>query len=143
MNIYTKPSDLSSGGQHVILEAIECLMRLAHNNAKTKGFWEDYEKALAVIDAHLNEAASDKYVLDTKLGKIALVQSELGEMTEGVRKPGPDQHLPEFTQEEVEAADAFIRLLDYSDKFGLRFAEAVLAKMEFNAGRPHMHGKGA
>jgi hypothetical protein len=60
-----------------------------------------------------------------------------------VRKPGPDQHCPDFTSEEIEAADALIRLFDYAQEWGLRLAEAVTAKMEYNASRPYKHGKGA
>lgn len=72
---------------------------------------------------------------------IALLHSELSEMLEGVRKPGPDQHCPSYTAEEIEAADVLIRLFDYAWGHKLRLAEAVIAKMEFNASRPHKHGK--
>lgn len=64
--------------------------------------------------------------------KIALMHSELSEMLEGVRKNLPDSHLPEFKSEEVEAADLFIRLLDYCGWRKLRFAEAVQAKLRYN-----------
>lgn len=72
---------------------------------------------------------------------IALLHSELSEMLEAVRKPGPDHHCPQFTNEEIEAADVLIRLLDYCQGHHLRLAEATLAKMAFNASRPHKHGK--
>lgn len=42
-----------------------------------------------------------------------LMASELAEAMEGVRKNLQDEHLPEFTSEEVEIADAIIRALDY------------------------------
>lgn len=73
---------------------------------------------------------------------IALMHSELSEMLEGVRKPGPDQHCPDFTSEEIEAADTLIRLLDYCDGCSLRLAEATIVKMAFNESRPMKHGKG-
>ncbi|HZT03660.1 MAG TPA: hypothetical protein VFA39_15475 [Steroidobacteraceae bacterium] len=67
--------------------------------------------------------------------KIALMHSELSEMLEGVRKNLQDDHLPEFKSEEVEAADLFIRLLDYCGWRKLRFAEAVKAKLRYNTTR--------
>lgn len=72
---------------------------------------------------------------------IALMHSELSEMLEGVRKPGPDSHCPSFTSEEVELADLFIRLMDYAAGWELRLGHAIIAKMEFNANRPFKHGK--
>lgn len=124
--------------------SIADLVRKAYNNSVAHGFWEDFDKTHAIIKrADTTEVLVDKYVLDTKLSKIALMQSELGEMVEGVRKPTPDQHCPEFTSEEIELADMFIRGLDYAGAFGLRLEEAIAAKMEYNKSRPHKHGKGA
>jgi len=72
---------------------------------------------------------------------IALMHSELSEMLEGVRKPGLDPHCPDFSSEEIEAADLLIRMFDYAGGFRLRLGEAVLAKLAFNATRPYKHGK--
>jgi NTP pyrophosphatase (non-canonical NTP hydrolase) len=72
---------------------------------------------------------------------IALMHSELSEMLEGVRKPKTDEHCPQFTSEEVELADVCIRIFDYAGGFQLRLESAINAKMEFNRGRPHKHGK--
>ena len=72
---------------------------------------------------------------------IALMHSELSEMLEGIRKPHQDKHCPEFTSEEVELADLFIRMLHYKARFNLRLVEAALAKHEFNKTRPFKHGK--
>lgn len=84
-------------------------------------------------DPVTKEVAKD--TIEWRLSKIALMHSELGEMTEGVRKEIPDAHLPEFTSEEVELADLIIRALDYSGFRKLRLGDAFVAKSLYNARR--------
>lgn len=72
---------------------------------------------------------------------IALMHQELSEMLDGIRKPGPDSHCPQFTSETVELADLVIRAMDYSGKNNLPLGQAILAKMEYNRTRPYKHGK--
>lgn len=75
--------------------------------------------------------------------KLALVMGELGETLEAVRKNlGPDSHIPEFSSEEAEVADAIIRLMNYAYDRKLRLAEAIVAKNEFNRNRQD-HSKSA
>ena len=102
------------------IESIKQVQKAVHWNAVNKGFWEDSPN---------------------KAEKICLMHSELSEMLEGVRKPGPDHHCPEFTNEEIELADNFIRGMDYAEKFNLRLAQAIIAKMIFNQNREYKHGK--
>lgn len=52
---------------------------------------------------------------------ICLMHSELGEMTEGVRKGLKDDHLPQYPAEQVELVDMLIRLFDYCAGFGVDF----------------------
>lgn len=106
--------------ENVIGLALVMLTYRCYTTAKAKGFW----------DSPRNKGEL-----------IALMHSELSEMLEGVRKPGPDAHCPDFTSEEIEAADLLIRLLDYCGGFELRLFEATMAKMNFNDTRPHKHGK--
>lgn len=82
--------------------------------------------------------------------KLALAVGEISETLEAVRKNlGADKHVPEFTCEETETADAIIRLMNYAYDRKLRLAEAIVAKNEFNrnredhskAGRAAVNGK--
>lgn len=112
------------------------LMQQIYLMAKEKGFWER-PKYLE----HADELSQAEYYRLKKAEKIALLMSELGEMLEGVRKPGQSDKIPEFTQEEEEAADVFIRLLDYCGGFSIRLFEAVDAKLDYNSARAYRHGK--
>lgn len=51
---------------------------------------------------------------------LMLVITELAEAVEGIRKDLMDDKLPHRKMEEVEMADAFIRLLDYAGGFKLK-----------------------
>lgn len=105
-----------------------------HTQCVEKGFWPE-DKA----QRNLGEA-------------LFLVTTEMAEWLEWVRKgEGTAQSTnlwkvetlgsASFTNEEEEAADTLIRLLDLCGGRGLRLGEAVIAKMEYNASRPYKHGK--
>lgn len=67
--------------------------------------------------------------------KVALIHSEASEMLEGLRKGIPDDHLPDRSMEEVEAADLLIRIFDYAGARGLDLTGALLEKAAYNAQR--------
>src|SRR6266404_1120003 len=117
---------------------LNVLAERCYENSKEHGFWDDYDKtqrAISTSDVVDIRALSDKYCLDAKLSKIALMVSELGEAVEGVRKPGFDEHCTIFSNEAIELADAIIRIMDYCGRFYIPIGEAVVAKMAFNATR--------
>lgn len=60
---------------------------------------------------------------------LMLVVTELSEAVQGLREGRMDDKLPHRKMEEVEMADAYIRLLDYAGGFGVKLggSNAVLA----------------
>lgn len=105
------------------VQAMNTMIQAAHQNSVDHGFW----------DASQDQCDGSK---------IALMHSELGEMTEGLRQGSPaDSHCPEFPNPLIELADLFIRGMDLAGSKGWPLAEAILAKHEFNKSRPHKHGK--
>jgi len=57
---------------------------------------------------------------------LMLVITELAEAVEGIRKNLMDDKLPHRKMEEVEMADAVIRLLDFAGGFGLKLKDIPL-----------------
>lgn len=115
---------LNSINRNEVILAMASLQKRIYGNAKLHGFWEEEQVNF--------------------LAKVALVHSELSEAVEGYRKKGdePDQHCPEFSNVQIELADAVIRILDIGTGFGLgNMGEAILAKMDYNEGREYLHGK--
>lgn len=130
------------------LVGIEALQVEAHKNAKGKGFWASYEKvkkvALGVMVAG-GHTTHQKALMDAILAqKIALMHEELSELLGAMRSGNPTapcKKVPVINAMEEEAADLLIRLVDFCGEVGIRLGVATLLKMEYNAGRPHMHGK--
>lgn len=73
-----------------------------------------------------------------------LVVTEVAELSEACRKDpyAPSEHIPEFSAEEEEVADIFIRMLDYAAERNIshRLFSAIEAKLRFNETRGFKHG---
>lgn len=109
-----------------------------HQTAREKGWWDERDALVVIAEQHGMGDFAEKLVAGNL---IALEHSELSEALENLRHGcTPDDKIPEFSGEEAELADCVIRILDHAARRGLRLGEAIVAKMEFNAGRSHKHG---
>lgn len=95
---------------------IKALMLACHED--NKKWWTDLETGLP------KERNTGEMLL--------LIVSEICEAMEGHRKNLVDAHLPHRKAEEVELADALIRLLDYAEGRGLDLEGAFWQKMTYN-----------
>ena len=97
------------------------LMDCVHAMARGKGWW----------DEDRNDAEC-----------LMLMVTELSEACEALRHgTPPDDKLPQYSGLTVELADCIIRIFDYAAARKLPLAQAILDKVQFNATRPHKHGK--
>lgn len=73
---------------------------------------------------------------------LSLIHSEISEALQALRAGNPpDKCCPEFSNLEIELADAIIRIMDYAAEKNLDISGAIVAKMEYNKNRPYKHGK--
>lgn len=100
------------------------LQQVCHQLSKQSGWWN--EKDGTPIDPF------NKYVFGTK---VALIHSEISESMEGGRKEVPDDHLPHRRKDEVELADAVIRIFDLAGARGMDLASAIIEKLAYNQQR--------
>jgi NTP pyrophosphatase (non-canonical NTP hydrolase) len=133
------------------LDLTKLTASLPEHKGTIEGYWEPVGTELSAysildllgVDFHItarehgwlnDEIQRDPLVL------LALITSEVGEMVDAFRKPGPSEHIPEFSNAEEEAADIFIRLAQMCAEHKLRLGAAVEAKSIYNKSRPFRHG---
>ena len=113
MQPYVKPTTLA--------DAVNMLVDACHGASVKGGWWHDI--------------ATGEPLQRNKLEMIALIHSEVSEAVEGVRKGINDDHLPQYPMEDVEMADALIRICEYIGGHKLQTADALVDKLTYNANR--------
>ncbi len=134
---------LDRGGEEDFLSLFKYVQKKAHRNSTDHGFWDILKYIDGMVQERIMSPVKGIELRDAvKAQKISLMHSELSELLEAVRKADrPCEKVPSITAMEEECADLLIRLMDFSQEYNVRLGLATLLKMEFNAGRPHKHGK--
>ena len=118
--------------QMFLRKAGEFMTEYCHGVARESGWWSDIRKPKWwQFWLYLFPKPFER----NKGELIALMHSELSETLEGVRKNKMDDHLPHRKSEEVELADAIIRILVYAGAYELDVAGALVEKLIYNIKR--------
>ena len=104
--------------------SINELQSSCHERSLAAGWWND-----------LNTGEPQELTSDLFLAKMCLVHSELSESIEAHRKGLNDDHLIYRRGDEVEIADAIIRLMDIAGAWNLDISGAIMEKLEYNRTR--------
>ena len=133
-------NQLSDQVRESLRHSLGALVTACYQGSASKGFWNDYERLRDIVGGREPDMVRplEKMMFAQKL---ALIVSEAAEALEGNRKDSPSDKIIGFSAEEEELADTVIRICDLSGRQGLRLADAIIAKLDMNAGRPYMHGK--
>lgn len=106
-----------------MINNIQELVDVCHGAAYQAGWWTNLK------------TGQDLRTADNVPEKLMLTVSELAEAMEGHRKNLMDDHLPQFSMIETELADTIIRICDLAGAKNYKVAEALVAKLEYNANR--------
>ena len=104
-----------------IIQAVSTLTDICHSASRNAGWWHDIK--------------TGESLKRNKGEMLMLMVSELAEAMEADRKSLQDDHLPQYDGVSVEMADCLIRICDFVGGFGLKTAEAMADKIEYNANR--------
>lgn len=104
-----------------IIQAVKTLTDICHSASRNAGWWHNIK--------------TGEPLKRNKGEMLMLMVSELAEAMEADRKSLNDDHLPQYDGVSVEMADCLIRICDFVGGFGLKTAEAMADKIEYNANR--------
>jgi len=102
-----------------------------HQASANAGWWKSTDDLIKIVPDEFKSLLNSL----VKSSKQALIHSEVSEALEGVRKDCQDKHLPRRKTEEVEMADAVIRIFDYCGKYNIDLPGAMIEKLEYNKTR--------
>lgn len=105
-------------GRNTVRQVIEMLTNSIHENARSKGFWDE----------------RDPNNVHCRLAMLMLITTEVAEAAEACRK-GDFENISE------ECADIIIRVLDFCGGLNIDIYTAINEKMAKNVNRPRLHGK--
>ena len=112
----------------------EQFQKYAYNINYGNGWWDARDKILE------SGMASAKQIV--VLAVLGLVTSEVVEGMEAVRKQDPSKWNDWQTKDTLvrELAGTVVRCMDLAGRLDLNLGQAIIAELEANAGRGHMHG---
>lgn len=114
----------------------EC--KRAHAIARSKGFYELTDLLVHIAGNHSEKL--ENFAYDAEVSKrIALIQGELGEALEALRKSNRGHEVKDTFEDEL--ADVAIRLFDLCEFAGVDLEKQIEWKSNYNSGREHKHGK--
>lgn len=111
------------------------LQERCHGAAYSAGWWHLIPGDFHSDDLRFEVRARSRFGVALTAEKIALINSEVSEALEGLRKDKADEHLPHRKSVEVELADAVIRIADLAGALNLDLGGAIVEKMAYNAQR--------
>jgi NTP pyrophosphatase (non-canonical NTP hydrolase) len=122
-------------------EQVNEFCKAAYDNSRAKGFY-DTGRRIVVDDGGCGPQECVVEAKPVNFGeKVALMHSELSEALEAHRARNPaSEKIPGHSQVAEEFADVVIRVADTCAHMGIDLGNAILAKMAYNATRPHKHG---
>lgn len=112
---------------------IQYLVKAAHNNADTHGFWDEIKKLNDYKD--VIDEKTYAYLKNAIIGNLLMLAAgELAEAQEGLRHN-------DIANFEEELSDVVIRVFDLCGGLNIDLQSAILRKMKINESRPYKHGK--
>lgn len=128
------------------MKSISELVQEAHENAKSKGWWETdrgFGELIALMHSELSEALEDyrngrDYDVmhyewegrELSRSQMEVLVDECGEGVSAFKPCGIPSEL----------ADVVIRVFDACGRYDIDLEQAIMEKMAYNATRPHKHG---